>query len=192
MAAIHAPRYSRFIFINNIVAFLASASTDFIPGRCLNVNGGDAFRPAPPLSDLRAVVALELRPRAVQSMRPERRPIAGWTCLGARPPRGGLIFGFGRHRQAKQDFGPGGQPAAGISRMAAEPSQRGSKRCQKIVRRCHVGSRRQWRTYKVSTLARAQGVRRRNWRLDLTLGLYLKQRISTARAISGQPQHFTS
>lgn len=41
--------------------------------------------------------------------------------------------------------------------------------------------------YNCSTLARAQGVRRKNFRLDLTLGSCVKQRIGTASAIALQP-----
>ena len=46
--------------------------------------------------------------------------------------------------------------------------------------------------YKLSTLARAHGVRRRNLRLDATLGFSLKQRIGTCWASSAQPKWVSS
>ena len=46
--------------------------------------------------------------------------------------------------------------------------------------------------YNASTFARAHGVRRKNFRLDDTLGSRLKQRIGTASAIAAQPMLVTS
>ncbi len=49
-----------------------------------------------------------------------------------------------------------------------------------------------WARYKRSTLLLAQGVLRRNFRLDLIEGSFLKQRISIRRANSAQPYLSTS
>jgi len=48
------------------------------------------------------------------------------------------------------------------------------------------------RKYNFSTMARAHGVLRKNFRLDLRLGSWLKQRIGTAAPIASQPMRSTS